>query len=132
MGDASPRGSSRTSGPTCVGVFWRTSRPPRWPAGARSATKPGSTSEPCPQLLCNLLVGNSLTSSEFRTALANVPDDFELLHQGLIVIHVQEHRSALSVLGQHQRPLRLADLLYEAGGIRPERRERLNIFAGLQ
>jgi hypothetical protein len=64
---------------------------------------------------------NPLSASKLGAGFPDLADDLELLHQGVVLLYVEDDSGALTVLGQDQRASRIADFLEEACGVRTER-----------
>jgi hypothetical protein len=56
-------------------------------------------------------VTNALTPRQFTLRLPDVPDEFDFIDQGLVLIDAENHGGALAVLGQKERALGRPDLV---------------------
>ena len=74
---------------------------------------------------------DALTTGHFGAGVSDVPDDLDLLDEGLVLIHIEDDCSTLAVLRQDQGPLGFSHLLKEACGIRSEGGKWLNVLTRL-
>ena len=75
-------------------------------------------------------MGNTLTRRHLGFRDLNVPQEFQFLHEGFIPVEGKQHSRASTVLSENDRAASCLYLLQHGCRIRPELRERLDIFAG--